>query len=40
MEEESNGFIFQLVLQQVAVVIHIPALAGNGHPLKKKKKAQ
>lgn len=39
MEEESNGFIFQLVLQQVAVVIHIPALAGNGDPLKKRKMA-
>lgn len=37
MEEESNGFIFQLVLQQVAVVTHIPALARNGDPLKKKK---
>lgn len=36
MEEESNRFIFQLVLQQVAVVIHIPALAGNGDPLKKE----
>jgi len=37
MEEESDRFIVQLVLQQVAVVIHIPALTGNGHPLKKKK---
>lgn len=33
VEEQSHGFVLQLVPQQEAVVDHVPALTGDGHAL-------
>lgn len=40
VEEQGNRLILQLVLQQVAVVIHIPALTGDRHALRENDRGE